>query len=251
VTTTRSSVLIVDDHQSIRDPLSTYLQRFDFEVEAVGDGKQMRERLARRAYSLIVLDVMLPGEDGLSLCRYAAGQLKIPVILLTAVTEQADRIAGLEVGADDYMVKPFDPRELVARIRSVLRRTTQSSLPAPPSAAPAQLRLAPEKCFRFDGWTFNTQKRELHHPDGELVPLSTVEFHLLWVLLEHPNRVLSRSLLLDLTQRADNVLYDRSIDSQISRLRKKLEHDPRHPDLLKTIRGDGYLLAAKVTVETV
>jgi len=250
-TATRPSVLIVDDHQSIRDPLSTYLQRFDFEVESVGDGKQMRERLARRAFSLIVLDVMLPGEDGLSLCRYAAGQLKIPVILLTAVTEQADRIAGLEVGADDYMVKPFDPRELVARIRSVLRRATPPSLPAAPPAAPAPLRLAPEKRFQFDGWSFNTQKRELHNPQGALIALSTVEFHLLWVLLEHPNRVLSRSQLLDLTQRADNVLYDRSIDSQISRLRKKLEPDPRHPGLLKTIRGDGYLLAAKVTVETI
>jgi len=251
----RPSILIVDDHQSIRDPLTTYLQRFDFEVEAVGDGKQMRERLTRRAFNLIVLDVMLPGEDGLSLCRYAAGQLKVPVILLTAVTEQADRIAGLEVGADDYLVKPFDPRELVARIRSVLRRAQPYTLPAPPSAAPpaapAHLRLAPEKCFHFDGWRFNTQKRELHNPDGELIPLSTVEFHLLWVLLEHPNRVLSRSLLLDLTQRADNVLYDRSIDSQISRLRKKLEPDPRNPSLLKTIRGDGYLLAAKVTASEV
>jgi len=244
----RPSILIVDDHQSIRDPLSTYLQRFDFEVEAVGDGKQMRERLTRRAFSLIVLDVMLPGEDGLSLCRYAAGQLKIPVILLTAVTEQADRIAGLEVGADDYLVKPFDPRELVARIRSVLRRAQPPGRPVPP-AAPAHLRLTPEKCFHFDKWNLNTQKRELYNPDGELVPLSTVEFHLLWALLEHPNRVLSRSLLLDLTQRADNVLYDRSIDSQISRLRKKLEPDPRHPGLLKTIRGDGYLLAAKVTVK--
>jgi len=252
-TPARPSILIVDDHQSIRDPLSTYLQRFDFEVEAVGDGKQMRERLTRRGFSLIVLDVMLPGEDGLSLCRYAAGQLNIPVILLTAVTEQADRIAGLEVGADDYLVKPFDPRELVARIRSVLRRAAPSgSLPAtaPPPAAPAHLPLPPEKCFRFDGWTFNTQKRELHNPEGKPVPLSTVEFHLLWALLEHPNRVLSRSQLLDLTQRADNVLYDRSIDSQISRLRKKLEPDPRRPGLLKTIRGDGYLLAAKVTVDT-
>jgi len=245
---TRPSILIVDDHQSIREPLSTYLQQFDFEVEAVGDGKQMRERLTRRSFSLIVLDVMLPGEDGLSLCRYAAGQLKIPVILLTAVTEQADRIAGLEVGADDYLVKPFDPRELVARIRSVLRRVG-SSVPPPP-LAPAQVQLPPERCFHFDGWVLNTQKRELYNPDGGPVPLSTVEFHLLWALLEHPNRVLSRSRLLDLTQRADNVLYDRSIDSQISRLRKKLEPDPRHPGLLKTIRGDGYLLAAKVTVET-
>jgi len=244
----RPSILIVDDHQSIRDPLSTYLQRFDFEVETAADGRQMREWLARRDFSLIVLDVMLPGEDGLSLCRYVASQVHIPVILLTAVTEQADRIAGLEVGADDYMVKPFDPRELVARIRSVLRRSSAKA-PASPDASPVSVHAATERQFTFDGWTFDTQKRELRNPGGALVPMSTVEFHLLRVLLEHPNRVLSRNLLLDLTERTDNVLYDRSIDSQISRLRKKLEPDPRHPQLLKTIRGDGYMLTAKVTVQ--
>jgi len=244
----RPSILIVDDHQSIRDPLSTYLQRFDFEVETAADGRQMRERLARRAFSLIVLDVMLPGEDGLSLCRYVASQIHTPVILLTAVTEQADRIAGLEVGADDYLVKPFDPRELVARIRSVLRRS-QSTAHAPPAVPAASAQIPAEQRFNFDGWTFDTQKRELRSPTGNLVPMSTVEFHLLRVLLEHPGRVLSRNLLLDLTERADNVLYDRSIDSQVSRLRKKLEPDPRHPHLIKTIRGDGYMLTAKVTVE--
>jgi len=244
----RPSILIVDDHQSIRDPLSTYLQRFDFEVETAADGRQMREWLARRGFSMIVLDVMLPGEDGLSLCRYVASQVRTPVILLSAVSEQADRIAGLEVGADDYLVKPFDPRELVARIRSVLRRS-QSTLHPPPAAPAASTQIAAEQRFTFDGWTFDTQKRELHDPGGVPVPMSTVEFHLLRVFLEHPGRVLSRNLLLDLTERADNVMYDRSIDSQVSRLRKKLESDPRHPQLLKTIRGDGYMLTARVTAQ--
>lgn len=242
----RPSILIVDDHQNIRDPLSTYLRRFDFDVETVGDGKAMRQLLAHRSFSLIVLDVMLPGEDGLSLCRYVSEHLGIPVILLTAVTEQADRIAGLEVGADDYVVKPFDPRELVARIRSVLRRTQPKTAPEPDSSARETRR--PEKCFTFGGWLFDTRRRELRNPRNEEVPLSTAEFHLLWVLVENANRVLSRSQLLDLTQRTENVVFDRSIDSQVSRLRKKLETDPRRPSLLKTARGDGYLFAANVMV---
>ncbi len=242
----RSSILIVDDHQNIRDPLSTYLRRFEFDVEVAGDGKAMRSLLAHRTFSLIVLDVMLPGENGLSLCRYVSEHLGIPVILLTAVTEQADRIAGLEVGADDYVVKPFDPRELVARIRSVLRRTRPKAAPAPDGGAREARR--PEKCFTFEGWLFDARKRELRNPQDKEVPLSTAEFHLLWVLVENANRVLSRSQLLDLTQRTENVVFDRSIDSQVSRLRKKLETDPRRPSLLKTARGDGYLFAANVMV---
>jgi two-component system OmpR family response regulator len=244
----RPSILIVDDHQNIRDPLSTYLRRFDFDVDAVADGKAMRHLLAHRSFSLIVLDVMLPGEDGLSLCRYVTEHLGIPVILLSAVTEQADRIAGLEVGADDYVVKPFDPRELVARIRSVLRRA--QSRPAPQAEAEngTQGDRQPEKCFTFEGWRFDTRRRELRNPQQQTIPLSTAEFHLLRVLVEHANRVLSRSQLLDLTQRTDNATFDRSIDTQVSRLRKKLEIDPRRPSLLKTARGDGYLFAADVMI---
>jgi len=238
-------ILLVDDHQSIRDPLATYLQRFDFDVATAHDGKRMRDLLAQRRFDLILLDVMLPGEDGLSLCRYVSQHLRIPVILLTAVTEQADRVAGLEVGADDYVVKPFDPRELVARIRSVLRRTQRQDAPAP-GKADADNWLPPEKRFVFDGWTFDTRRRALRSPQDAAIALSTAEFHLLRVLLEHPNRVLSRDQLLDLTQRAEHVMFDRSIDSQISRLRKKLEANPRHPNLLKTVRGGGYMLAAKV-----
>ena len=242
----RSSILIVDDHQNIRDPLSTYLRRFDFDVEVAGDGKAMRSLLAQRTFSLIVLDVMLPGEDGLSLCRYVAEHIGTPVILLTAVTEQADRIAGLEVGADDYVVKPFDPRELVARIRSVLRRAQPRPAPEPDGQAREARR--PEKCFRFEGWLFDTRRRELRNPQNMGIALSTAEFHLLWVLVENANRVLSRSQLLDMTQRTENVVFDRSIDTQVSRLRKKLEIDPRHPSMLKTARGDGYLFAADVVV---
>jgi len=239
-------ILVVDDHQSIRDPLATYLQRFDFDVATASDGRRMRELLAQRRFDLILLDVMLPGENGLSLCRYVSEHLHIPVILLTAVTEQADRVAGLEVGADDYVVKPFDPRELVARIRSVLRRAQRPHKTV--SAVQTGGLLPPEKRFTFDGWTFDTRTRALHDPQGAAIALSTAEFHLMWVLLENPNRVLSRDQLLDLTQRAEHVMFDRSIDSQISRLRKKLEADPRHPSLLKTIRGGGYMLTAKVTV---
>jgi len=240
----RPSILIVDDHQDIRDPLSTYIRRFDFDVEAVGDGKAMRQRLEARRFSLTVLDIMLPGEDGLSLCRSVTERVGTPVILLTAMADQADRIAGLEIGAADYVVKPFDPRELVARIRSVLRRNRPPE-PREPIEVPAQ----PEYRFSFNGWAFDTRTRQLCSPTNENVPISTAEFHLLRALVENPNRVLSRSQLLDLTQRSETVTFDRSIDSQVSRLRKKLEPDPRRPNMLKTVRGDGYLLATRVSVE--
>lgn len=240
----RPRILVVDDHKNIRDPLATYMRRFDFDVEAVGDGKAMRQRLDERSFNLIVLDIMLPGENGLSLCRYVSEHVGTPVILLTAVTEQADRIAGLEIGADDYVVKPFDPRELVARVRSVLRRNRT----AVPAVAPEPL-AQPDVRFIFSGWTFDTATRELRNPADEVVPLSTAEFHLLRALVENANRVLSRSQLLDLTQRSETVTFDRSIDSQVSRLRKKLEPDPRRPGMLKTVRGDGYLLATRVTLE--
>ncbi|MFT3799606.1 MAG: response regulator transcription factor [Burkholderiaceae bacterium] len=246
----RPCILIVDDHQSIRDPLSTYLRRFDFDVEAVADGKAMRRRLDERPFDLIVLDVMLPGENGLSLCRYVLEHLRIPVILLTAMTEQADRVAGLEIGADDYVVKPFDPRELVARIRSVLRRDQLAAARAAGGGGGGGAASGESRRFAFNGWQFDTGTRQLHDPLGRDVPLSTAEFHLMKALVDNANRVLSRAQLLELTQRADMVVFDRSIDSQISRLRKKLEPDPRRPSLLKTVRGDGYLLAANVAVES-
>lgn len=238
----RPSVLIVDDHESIREPLSAYLRKFDFEVEAVEDGKAMRQRLEERSFSLIVLDIMLPGENGLSLCRYVLEHLGIPVILLTAMAEQVDRVAGLEIGADDYIVKPFDPRELLARVRSVLRRTERSNGQQEGGSAKGGV------SFTFNGWVFDTGPRQFYNPDNENVPLSTAEYHLLRAFVENANRVLSRSQLLDLTERTEAISFDRSIDSQISRLRKKLESDPRRPKMLLTVRGDGYMLAAKVMV---
>ena len=244
----RSRILIVDDHPSIREPLASYLERFDFEVETAADGVAMRQKLAQRDFSLIVLDVMMPGEDGLSLCRYVAEHLKIPVILLTAVTEQADRIAGLEVGADDYVLKPFDPRELVARIRSVLRRARSAPMPMPVSTLPALVAEPPAPVYEFEGWTFDARARRLSDPQCDEVALSTAEYQLLRALVDHANRVLSRARLLDLTQGADSLNFDRSIDSQVSRLRKKLEPDPRRPSMLKTVRGDGYLFSAQVTI---
>nr|WP_272494203.1 response regulator [Stenotrophomonas mori] len=231
--------MIVDDHADIRDPLAAYLRRFEFDVETVADGTGLRHCLQQHGFDLILLDIMLPGEGGLSLCRHIAEHHGTPVILLTAVTEQADRIAGLEVGADDYVAKPFDPRELVARIRSVLRRARREAVPAPAAAAT-------EHAFRFDDWTLNVTSRELRNPAGEPISLSTTEFHLLRVLAENPNRVLTRSQLLDLTQRGEAATFDRSIDTQVSRLRRKLEVDARNPLMIKTIRGDGYLFTARV-----
>ncbi|WP_027017252.1 response regulator [Comamonas composti] len=245
----QSHILIVDDHADIREPLSTFLRRYEFEVQAVADGVAMRQCLQRSRFDLIVLDVMLPGEDGFSLCRYVSEHVGTPVILLTAMADETDRIAGLEIGADDYLVKPFNPRELVARIRSVLRRkmrTEENAAPQLVAPSPAQER---EYRFTFSGWALDTRTRELCNPSAHSISLSTAEFHLLRVLVENAGRVLSRGQLLDHTQRADVVSFDRSIDSQISRLRKKLEPDPRRPHLLKTVRGDGYMLAARVGVE--
>lgn len=236
-----TSILIVDDHQSIRDPLSTYLAKFDFYVEAVEDGRAMRQRLRERSFSLIVLDVMLPGENGFSLCRHVSEHHGIPVILLTAVSEHVDRVAGLEIGADDYIVKPFDPRELVARIRSVLRRSLPGDdIDSRPETAEGF------HVYLFSGWSFHVGLRELRDPSDQVVPISTAEFHLLRALVDNANRVLSREQLLDLTQKHDAITFDRSIDSQISRLRKKLEPDSRHPRLIKTVRGDGYVLATSI-----
>nr|WP_269450796.1 response regulator [Stenotrophomonas sp. MMGLT7] len=228
-------LLVVDDHRSIREPLAAYLRRQGFEVTTASDGPSTRARLAETRFDLIVLDLMLPGEDGLSLCRYIDAELHTPVIMLTAKAEFSDRIVGLDLGADDYVTKPFSVDELVARIRSVLRRANM-----PPPAV-----LDEAGSLQFEGWTLDLTRHTLLDPQGQDVPLSTMEFRLLRVFLERPNQVLSRDDLLDLTSR-DNSAFDRSIDSQVSRLRKKLEDDPRHPVLLKTIWGDGYLFAAEV-----
>jgi two-component system OmpR family response regulator len=234
---TSPHILIVDDQRDIREPLARYLARHGLRVSAAADAAAARDLLKRGAVDLVVLDVMMPGEDGLSLCRHLRESRDMPVILLTAMAEDADRIVGLEVGADDYVVKPFNPRELLARIKAVLRRA--ASLP-PGRSATAARRLA------FGRWTFDTGRREVTGADGVAVPLSTAEFRLLSALAERPHMVLSRDQLLDLTSGRQAQPFDRAIDNQVSRLRRKLEADPKNPALIKTVWGGGYVLAADV-----
>jgi two-component system, OmpR family, response regulator len=230
-------IAVVDDHRDIRDLVGKYLMQHGYRISLAESAIALRRLLERSAPDLVVLDVMMPGEDGLSLCRHLRSTTDLPVILLTAMVEQTDRIVGLEVGADDYVCKPFNPRELLARIKAVLRRV--QSLP------PQKGRLA-NKIVRFDRWTFDVSRRELVGQDGVAVPLSTAEFRLLCAFLDHPGLVLSRNQLLDLTVGRDADPFDRSIDNQVSRLRKKIEADPKVPALIKTHWGGGYSLAAQV-----
>ncbi|THF67402.1 response regulator [Pseudothauera nasutitermitis] len=246
-------ILIVDDHPDIRESLTEYLHNYGFAVTSAADGVEMRSLLGSTRFDLIVLDVMLPGEDGLSLCRYVSECHRIPVILLTAMSEQDDRIVGLEIGADDYVVKPFSPRELVARIKIVLRRTrmaavgtsTAEQLPRTRETGESSARV----CYVFEGWKLDMRRRKLCNKEGEIMALSTGELRILSVLVEHPNVVLSRNRLLDLTGRGIGIgVFDRSIDTLISRLRKKLEVDPAAPALIQTVYGEGYVFAANVAV---
>jgi two-component system OmpR family response regulator len=230
-------IAVVDDHRDIRDLVGKYLMQHGYRISLAESAIALRRLLERSALDLVVLDVMMPGEDGLSLCRHLRSTTDLPVILLTAMVEQTDRIVGLEVGADDYVCKPFNPRELLARIKAVLRRV--QSLP------PQKGRLA-NKIVRFDRWTFDVSRRELVGQDGVAVPLSTAEFRLLCAFLDHPGLVLSRNQLLDLTVGRDADPFDRSIDNQVSRLRKKIEADPKVPALIKTHWGGGYSLVAQV-----
>jgi two-component system, OmpR family, response regulator len=229
-------ILVVDDHRDIREPLAAYLRKHGMRVSQAADAAATRASLAKQAIDLIVLDIMMPGEDGLSLCRYVREAHDIPVILLTAMADETDRIVGLEVGADDYVVKPFNPRELLARVKNVLRRT--NSLPRKREAA--------AKRYAFDRWMFDTGRRELTGCEGIAVVLSTAEFRLLVALVERPRLVLTRDQLLDLTSGRGAQPFDRSIDNQISRLRRKIELDPADPRLIKTVWGDGYQFAADV-----
>ncbi len=231
---TSSRILVVDDHADIRDPLAAFLRRHDLEVLTAADAATARTLLRQHQIDLVVLDVMLPGEDGLSLCRHLAETSSTPVILLTAMASQEDRVAGLEIGADDYVTKPFDPRELVARIKGMLRRLSRAATGWH------------GRRYAFGDWTLDMARRELVDAGGEPVALSTSEFRLLGVLVERAGKVLSRDELLDLTRDGEVQNFDRSIDSQVSRLRKKLESDPRRPRLLKTSWGDGYVFTADV-----
>jgi len=237
--TAGAHLLVVDDHPDIRQSLTVYLQRQGWRVLAAADAREAEQLLARERIDLVVLDVMMPGEDGLSLCRRIAGAQTAPVILLTAMDRSSDKLAGFDSGADDYVVKPFDPPELVARIRTVLRRWRRGT------STPAVLEN--RRSYRFDGWTLDLGRRELVDRAGKPVALSGAEFRLLQVLVEHPGVVLSRDRLLDLVGDGEASNFDRSIDSQVSRLRKKLEPDPRRPGLLKTVWGNGYLFATAVS----
>ncbi len=230
-------VLVVDDHRDIREPLARYLEEHNVRVTAADSSAAARSALRAAAVDLVVLDIMMPGEDGLDLCRHLRATTRIPVILLTAMVEDTDRIVGLEVGADDYVTKPFNPRELLARIKAVLRRT-QSLPPGREPRAP--------KTYRFDRWTLDTGGRELVDEDGVVTPLSTGEFRLLTALLERPGMVLSRDQLLDLTRGRRAAAFDRAVDNQVSRLRRKLERDPARPRLIATVWGGGYRFAGKV-----
>ena len=224
--------LIVDDDVPIRELLIDYLARFNIHASGVTDGAAMRQALQAEHFDVVVLDLMLPGEDGLSLCRSLRASSDIPILMLTARCEPTDRIIGLELGADDYIAKPFEPRELVARIQCVLRRV-RDGRDAPRSDQ--------RKSVRFDGWRLDSVLRQVESADGMLVPLSNAEFRLLWVFLERPRRVLSREHLLDAARGRSIEAFDRSIDLLVSRLRQKLRDDPKAPRLIKTVRGEGYL----------
>lgn len=238
----RPHLLLVDDEAAIREPLGQYLQRAGFRVSEAANAADARKLLAGGAIELVVLDVMMPGEDGLSLCRSIRENGDLAVILLTARTEETDRIVGLEMGADDYVLKPFSPRELVARIKTILRRSAGAS------SSPREVQTA-SALYRFNGWTLRADDWTLTGADGVGIPLSTADFRLLHAFVTHPRQVLSRDQLLDLTQGREAHAFDRSIDNQISRLRRKLEDDARAPALIKTVWGGGYMFAADVVRE--
>jgi len=237
MSTTQDHILVVDDDPEIRRLLQTYLERNGLHVTAVGDGGGMWMALEHSRVDLIVLDLMLPGVDGLELCRTLRARSRIPVIMLTARGDEMDRVLGLEMGADDYLAKPFSARELLARIKVVLRRTRDLPVDS--------LEDTPEG-LAFAGWTLDTRTQNLTSPDGVVVALSQAEYRLLRVFLTHPNRALSRDQLLDLTQGREAGPFDRSIDVLVGRLRRRLNDDAKEPALIKTVRGRGYLLASKV-----
>jgi two-component system OmpR family response regulator len=238
--TEKAHILVVDDHRDIRDGLDKFMSAHGFRVSTAPDGRMMRRLIERSRIDLIVLDLMLPGEDGLSLCRFLRTNSSIPVVMLTAMGEETDRVVGLEMGADDYIAKPFSPRELVARVKAVLRRT---------QSLPDGLRPPPQTRVRFARWLFDVARRELQTENGTAVPLSTAEYNLLRTFVGHPGRVLSRDQLLDLTQGRTAAPFDRAIDTQVSRLRRKIEVDPKAPEIIKTVWGGGYVFAAEVKAQ--
>jgi two-component system OmpR family response regulator len=242
--TENTTILLVDDEATLREPLAEYLTGQGFAVVEAESAAEARSILGEAEPQLVLLDIMMPGEDGLSLCRHLVEARDLPVILLTARSESTDRIVGLEIGADDYVTKPFEPRELVARIRSVLRRMAKAD--KPPSRAEA---LAEEQdaAFVFEGWRLDPLKRRLTDPQGAVIAISTAEFRLLRAFCERPKQVLDRDQLLDKVQGREAHLFDRAVDNQVSRLRRKIETDSRNPHFIQTVRGGGYRFGAEVT----
>ena len=231
-------VLVVDDEEDIRSLLTGFFRKHGHEVSVATDGESLFEMLDTRPIDLIILDVMLPGEDGFSLCRRLRATSKVPVIMLTAVADHVDRIVGLEIGADDYLVKPFDARELLARVKAVLRRTMQSDV--------AVASTGTRPVLSFAGWRLDIARRELRSADNTLMILSSTEFDLLLAFAEHPQRVLSREQLLDLAHGSSHEVYDRSIDVQVARLRRKLDTDEKEAPVIRTVRGGGYMFTPAV-----
>jgi two-component system OmpR family response regulator len=229
-------ILVVDDHQDIREPLAAYLRKHAMHASQATDATAARASLAKNAIDLIVLDIMMPGEDGLSLCRQVRESHDTSVIPLTATADEVDRIVGLEIGADDYVAKPFNPRELLARVKNVLR--CARSLP--------RKREVTAKRYAFDRWILDTVRRDLTGRDGIAVVLSTAQFRLLVAQLERPRLVLTRDQLLELTSGGASQPFDRSIDNHIRRRRRKIERDPAAPQLIKAVWGDGYQFAVDV-----
>ncbi len=235
---TEPHILIVDDNQEMLDLVSRLLKKDGFRVSTAIDGRAMKKFLANSRINLILLDLMLPDVDGLTLCRDLRAESDIPIIMVTAKGDEIDRVLGLEMGADDYLPKPFSSRELLARVKAVLRRSS--------SIAPVG---EEEKVARylFADWSLDPSKRELESGDGLIIPLSTGEYELLIALVERPQRVLSRDQLLDLSRGRASAAFDRSIDTQVSRLRRKIEEDPKNPEVIKTVWGGGYMFTPEVT----
>jgi len=234
MTDTKASILVVDDDAAIRELLQEHLSRVGYDIRTAGDGDQMRQLLGERPADLIVLDVMLPGDDGFTLCRQIREHSQVPIIMLTASSDETDRVVGLEIGADDYLAKPFSARELQARVKALLRRARFARVENP-------------RFILFDRWRLDTLAHELIDENGQSTALSGADFGLLQLFLNHPNQVLDRDTISDVTRGRESMPLDRVVDVAVSRLRQRLGDQGRNPRLIKTVRGAGYLLAATVS----